>query len=143
MGGCISLKSDFKTVLEKIQFFFIISKLFDNNNSYALSTRNRKCANTCIILGEAHTYKDKNLNKIYLKNVQKALKWPLQCVDLQKVSGGACFRTPLEPFSFLNLHQILPEKICLIKISKFNALVLEKISEYAFDMKHFQRAYVI
>ena len=31
MGGCISLKSDFKTVLEKIQFFFIISKLFDNN----------------------------------------------------------------------------------------------------------------
>ena len=53
MGGCISLKSDFKTVLEKIQFFFIISKLFDNNNSYALSTRSRKCANTCIILGQA------------------------------------------------------------------------------------------
>ena len=50
---------------------------------------------------------------------------------------------PLEPFSFLNLHQILPEKIRLIKMSKFNALVLEKISEYALDMKHFQRAYVI
>ena len=53
---------------------------------------------------------------------------------------------PLEPFSFLNLHQILTEKIRLIKMSKFNALVLEKfseISEYAFDMKHFQRAYVI
>ena len=93
-GGCISLKSDFKTVVEKIQFFFIISKLFDNNNSYALSTRNRKCANTCIILGEARTYRGKNLNKIYLKYVQKALKWPLQCVDLQKFSGGACSRTP-------------------------------------------------
>ena len=80
---------------------------------------------------------------MYLKNVQKALKWPLQCVDLQKVSGGANPRTPLEPFSFLNLHQILPEEIRLIKMSKFNALVLEKIFEYVFDMKHFQRAYVI
>ena len=50
---------------------------------------------------------------------------------------------PLEPFSFLNLHQILPEKIRLIEISKFNALVLEKFSEYVFDRKHFQRAYVI
>ena len=69
--GCISLKSDFRTVLEKIQFFFIISKLFDNNNSYALSTRNRKCANTCIILGEARTYRGQNLNKMHLKNVQK------------------------------------------------------------------------
>ena len=51
--------------------------------------------------------------------------------------------TALEPFSFLNLHQIPPAKIRLIKMSKFNALVLEKISEYAFDMKHFQRAHVI
>ena len=50
---------------------------------------------------------------------------------------------PLESFSFLNLHQILSEKIRLIKMSKFNALVFEKISEYTFDMKHFQRAYVI
>ena len=51
---------------------------------------------------------------------------------------------PPDPLdSFLNLHQILPEKIRLIKMSKFNALVLEKISEYAFDMKHFQKAYVI
>ena len=56
---------------------------------------------------------------------------------------GSMPPNPLEPFSFLNLHQILPEKIRLIKMSKFNALVLEKISEYAFDMKHFQRAYVI
>ena len=56
------------------------------------------------------------------------------------------FRGSMPPHplhSFLNLHQILPEKIRLIKMSKFNALVLEKISEYAFDMKHFQRAYVI
>ena len=56
------------------------------------------------------------------------------------------FRGSIPPYpldSFLNLHQILPEKIRLIKMSKFNALVLEKISEYAFDMKHFQRAYVI
>ena len=51
---------------------------------------------------------------------------------------------PPDPLDlFLNLHQILPEKLRLIKMSKFNALVLEKISEYAFDMKHVQRAYVI
>ena len=38
-------------------------------------------------LGEARTYRGKNLNKLYLKNVQKALKWPLQYVDLQKFGG--------------------------------------------------------
>ena len=32
----------------------------------------------------------KNLNIIYLKNVQKALKWPLQCVDFRKCFGGTC-----------------------------------------------------
>ena len=77
---------------------------------------------------------------MHLKNVQNALKWPLQCVDLQKFPREHA-PGPLD--SFLNLHQILPEKIRLIKMSKFNALVLEKIYEYAFDMKYFQRAYVI
>ena len=56
---------------------------------------------------------------------------------------GSMLPTPLEPFSFLNWHHILPEKMRLIEMSKSNALVLEKISEYAFDIKHFQRAYVI
>ena len=39
----------------------------------------------------------KNLNKICLKIVQKMLKWPLQCVNFQKFSGGA---GPLETLLF-------------------------------------------
>ena len=40
----------------------------------------------------------KNLNKICVKIVQKILKWSLQCVNFQKISGGTRPRTPLEPF---------------------------------------------
>ena len=79
---------------------------------------------------------------MYLKNVQKALKWPLQCADLQKVSGGACPGPPRAVF-VPQFASNSARKIRLIKMSKFNALVLEKIFEYAFDMKYFQRAYVI
>ena len=45
----------------------------------------------------------KNFNKIWLKFVQKVLKWPLQYVNFQKFSGGACLRTPLQPFFILNM----------------------------------------
>ena len=53
-----------------------------------------------------------------------------------------CPLTPQESFLFLNLLQIYSAgKNALEKMSKFNALVPEKISGYAPDMKHFQRAY--
>ena len=38
--------------------------------------------------------------------IQKALIKPLQHVNFQKFSGGACPRTPLQPFLFLNQLQI-------------------------------------
>ena len=34
-----------------------------------------------------------NFNKVCLKSVQNALKWPLQYMNFQKFSGGACPRT--------------------------------------------------
>ena len=40
----------------------------------------------------------KNMNKLCLKIVRKALKWPLQYANFQKFSGGACPRIPLESF---------------------------------------------
>ena len=36
----------------------------------------------------------KNLNKIRMKIVKQVLKWPLQYVNFQKFSWGACSRTP-------------------------------------------------
>ena len=101
MGGCTPLEYDFFNVLVKYNFF-IVSNLFDNNNFYALSTRklNRKCANKCIILGEALRIRGKNLNNIYLKFVEKALKWSLQGVDFQKFCGEHAPGLP-EPFLFL------------------------------------------
>ena len=49
----------------------------------------------------------------------------------------------LEPFLFLNLLQINSAgKNTHEKISKFIALVPENFSEYAPDMKHYQRAYL-
>ena len=48
----------------------------------------------------------KNLNTIFLKIIQNALKYPLQHVNFQKFPGGACPRTPLELSWFLNQLQI-------------------------------------
>ena len=48
----------------------------------------------------------KNLYQICLKIIQNALKYPLQHVNFQKMSGGTCSRTTLELFLFLNQFQI-------------------------------------
>ena len=48
----------------------------------------------------------KNLNKICLKIIEKALTQPLQRVNFRIFSGGACPRPHLEHFLFLNQLQI-------------------------------------
>ena len=48
----------------------------------------------------------KNMNKLCLKIVRQALKWPLQYAIFQKFSGRACPRTPLELFLLLKLLKI-------------------------------------
>ena len=50
---------------------------------------------------EALRIRAKNLNKIFLKHIQK-----LQHVNFQKFSVGTCPRTSLESFLFLNQFQI-------------------------------------
>ena len=47
----------------------------------------------------------KNLNKICLKIVQKVLKWPLQYVNFQKLSGGA--RPSDRPTAFFFIFNML------------------------------------
>ena len=45
-------------------------------------------------------------DKLSLKIVQKALKWPLQYANFQNFSGGACPRTPLHLFLLLKWLKI-------------------------------------
>ena len=64
------------------------------------------CEQNALYLAKHSELGSKNLNKICVKIIQKALKQPLQHVNFQQFSGGACSRTPLESFSFLNQQQI-------------------------------------
>ena len=64
---------------------------------------------------------------------------------LKNFPGEHASQTTLEPFLFLNLLQINSagkNRPTLETMSKFNALVPEKMFEYAPDMKHFRRAYL-
>ena len=57
--------------------------------SYIIETVRTKC-----IIGEALKFRSQKYDKLSLKIVQKALKWPLQYANFQTFSGGACPRTP-------------------------------------------------
>ena len=58
----------------------------------------------------------KNFIQVYQKFVQNALKWPLQYVNIQKISGEACPQTLWSLFCFsTSFKLILPEKIRLKK----------------------------
>ena len=61
--------------------------------SYIIETVRTKC-----IIGEALKVTGQKYDKLPIKIVQKALKWSLQYANFQKLSGGACPRTPLESF---------------------------------------------
>ena len=69
----------------------------------------------------------KNFNKISLKIVQKILKWPLQFVNFQKISGRACPRTPRSYFNLKMLQNDSAEKKKLPwkNMSKFGATTLK------------------
>ena len=61
----------------------------------------------------------KNFDKVCPKTVRNALKWPMQYVNFQKFSGGACLQAPWGCFLFLNL------KTTLEKMSEFGAPFLK------------------
>ena len=79
VGGGIrvfTLPALFNYIFDKYNFS-IISNLFDNNKLYALSTHNWKCAKKLQKKSYLEKYSElgsKNLNKLCLKNVQKAPK---------------------------------------------------------------------
>ena len=66
--------------------------------SYIIKTVRTKC-----IIDEALKVGGQKYDKLSLKIVQKALKWPLQYATFEKISGGACPCTILESFLALNL----------------------------------------
>ena len=84
-----------------------------------------------------------NFNKVCPKSVQNALKWPLQYVNFQKFSrvaspgpSGAFF------FLFLPCFKLILPKNYARKMLKFGAPSSKIISDYASDIKYFQRAYL-
>ena len=55
------------------------------------------------MIGEALKVGGQKYDKLSLKIVQKALKWPLQYANFQKFSRGACPRIPLESLLALKM----------------------------------------
>ena len=66
--------------------------------SYIIKTVRTKC-----IIGEALKVRGQKYDKLSLKIVQKALKWPLQYANFQKFSREVCSQTPLESFLALKM----------------------------------------
>ena len=66
--------------------------------SYVIETVRTKC-----IIGEALKVGGQKDDKLSLKMVQKALKWPLQYANFQNIFRVACPRIPLESFLALKL----------------------------------------
>ena len=96
----------------------------------------------CVIFGEALKIEGQKYDKLSLKIVQKALKWPLQCANFQNFFGRAYPRTHLESFLLLwptCLKLNLSEKSYAWKLTKIGALSLKKNCEYAPDMKTFSK----
>ena len=105
-GGCIPPPSDFKKFLGRYNFF-IISNLFDYNNSYALSTHNRKCANKCVIFGEALRIRGKKFKQNLPENCSKSTKMAIVVCKFSKFFWESI--PPVLPgavFLFLNFLQI-------------------------------------
>ena len=68
----------------------------------------------------------KNLNKIRLKIIEKALKEPLQRVNFQNSSGAACPQTPYS-FSCLSITSkfVLPKKMHQKKCGNYGPPLLK------------------
>ena len=97
----------FKHVVDEYNFF-IISNLFVNNEPYAQARIMENVRTNCIIIGETLRFRGKNFKQNLLKNCSKStevLKWPLQNVNFQKFSGGACPQNPPRAFFILNMLQ--------------------------------------
>ena len=100
----------------------------------------------CIDIGKALMGKKvKIMGKKFLevcpKTVQNALKWPLQYVNFQKFSGEHAPGPPGVFFcSSTCFKLILPEKKYASKNVEIWCPFLEKISDYASNIKHFQSA---
>ena len=73
----------------------------------------------------------KSLNKICVKIIQNALKWPLQQVNFQNFPGGVCPWTPVKPFLLLNQLQFFSAKI---KITRKNVEIMSPFLN--FSLRH-------
>ena len=90
--------------------------------SYIIETVRTKC-----IIGEALKVIGQNYDKLSLKIVQKAPKWPLQDANFQNFFGEHAPGPPQSRFWHLSCFKItLPEKIRLKKVTKIDAPTLKK-----------------
>ena len=75
-----------------------LSPIEPQMTSYITETVRTKC-----IISEALKVRGQKYDKLSLKIVQRAPKWPLQHANFQKFSRRACSRTPLESFLALKM----------------------------------------
>ena len=97
----------FKNVFDAYNFS-IISNLFDSYKPYASKARIIKNVRTkCIIFGEALRIWCQKIKQNLPQNYLKNTKIAITACKLLNFSGGACLRSPLKHFLFLNyLRQI-------------------------------------
>ena len=103
----------FKHVFNEFNFS-IISNLFDNNKSYALSTHNRKCVRTkCIILGATLRIRGKKFKQNLPKICSKSTKMVTTVCKFSKIIRGSMSPDRLEPFLFSICFKIIRRKTAL------------------------------
>ena len=116
----------FNNILEEQNFSIILNlfiAIFFSRLARIIETVRTKC-----IIGEARKVRGEKYDKLSLKIVQKALKWPLQYANFQKFSGGASPRIPLVSLLALKLLKInSAEKTTFEKVSKIGPSSLKKI----------------
>ena len=105
----------FRAIPRRPCFCFIIAKwkcvscrrLLKKFCSYALGTHSltKNLRTKCIIFGEALRVRVKKFKQTLPENYSKSTKIAITAFKFQKFSGGACPRTPLELFLFLNQLQ--------------------------------------
>ena len=71
-----------------------------------MHAQSKMCEQNALHLAKHSELGSKNLNKICVKIIQKAQKYPLLYANFQKFSGEACPRTLLYLYLFLNHLQI-------------------------------------
>ena len=89
MGDASPPSAIFNNALDEENFSIILNLFITICLSCLKNVYSKLCEQNASNLVKNSKLGTKNVNKICLKIVQKALKWPSQCTNFQKYSGGA------------------------------------------------------